>query len=134
MKIRMIILIHRMMRLPKSAIHSNQQIYLLNSLAARMTMIILIRRMVRLPKSAIHSNQQIYFLNTFVLRQSIKQAAGPNAASLLTRINFDGRRLDGQILTNNAQNDQLHVKTNQERQFLRKRKPCGTLHNLAKGL
>jgi hypothetical protein len=44
------------------------------------------------------------------------------------------RRLDGQILTQNDENEQIHVNQIQERHFLRKRKTCGTLHNLDKGL
>ena len=46
-----------------------------------------------------------------LLRHSMKQSAGPHAAPLLTRINFDGRspQLDGQILTKNVENDKMHV-------------------------
>ena len=46
-----------------------------------------------------------------LLRQSMKQSAGPHAAPPLTKIHFDGRspQLDGQILSKNRENDKIHV-------------------------
>ena len=51
------------------------------------------------------------WLRPEINRQSMKQSAGPHAAPLLTRTNFDGRspQLDGQILTTNVANDNTHV-------------------------
>jgi hypothetical protein len=70
-----------------------------------------------------------------VLRQSIKQYARSQYASLLTRISFEVRssQLEDQILTNNHQNEQTHVENVQGRHVLGTRK-MGMLHNVAKGL
>ena len=59
-----------------------------------------------------------------LLRQSIKQAAGSHAAPLLTRINVDGGspQADGQILTKNIKNEQIHVNKIRERLLCRNTK------------
>ena len=69
-----------------------------------------------------------------VLRQTIKRYAGPQYAPLLTRISFEVRspQLEGQILTKTIKKSQIHVETFQGCHFLRKKSPCGMLHNESK--
>jgi hypothetical protein len=66
-----------------------------------------------------------------LLGQSIKKAAGPRAAPLLTRISFDGRSPQAgwqnidKILTKNAKHEQIHINKIQQSVFGRKQKPRG---------
>ena len=50
-------------------------------------------------------------IEQIMLRQSIKESAGLHAATLVTKINFDGHgpQLDGQIETQNVDKGTLHV-------------------------
>ena len=77
-----------------------------------------------------------YSLDSCIFRQTMKQCTRSQYAPLLTRIGFQIRssELEGQILTKNHKNQQIHVECVQGRNFSQKQKPAGAIRNVAKSL